>query len=118
MPADVINYSALDFWWKVAITLLNLAIGLYLFWERHNDANKRRIDTMEDDMDTRLENHGARLANIEAKLGDMPSHEDIGHVHDRITRLGEDVKLITGEMSGIKTTLNLIHQHLLNWSAK
>ncbi len=115
---DQINYGALDFWWKVGITLINLAIGLYLFWERHNDANKRRIDTMERDVDDRLDDHGARLAKIEAKLDDMPSHEDIGHVHDRITRLGEDVKLITGEMTGIKTTLNLIHQHLLNWSAK
>lgn len=113
-----IDYGALDFWWKVAITLLNLAIGLYLFWERHNDAGKRRIDSMERDMDTRLDNHGARLAKIEAKIDDMPSHDDIGHVHDRITGVGENVKLMTGEMTGIKTLLHTIHQHLLNGSTK
>lgn len=112
------DYSALDFWWKVAITLLNLAIGVYLFWERHNNATSKRIGQLESDVDDRLDGHSTRLAKIEARVDQLPSHDDLGDLHDRINAVAAGMNTMTGELAGVKTTLNLIHQHLLNNGGK
>lgn len=104
----------MDFWWKVVITVLNLAIGVYLFWERHNDSTSKHIDTMESDIDKRLDNHASRLAKVEALVESLPSHDDLGDLHERINHVSSGMDRLSGEMTGIKTTLNLIHQHLLS----
>lgn len=108
------DYAALDFWWKVSITLLNMGIGIYLFWERHNDGTSRHIDKMETDLDARLDDHASRLAKVEARVELLPSHDDLGDLHERINHVSSGMDTLTGELSGIKTTLNMIHQHLLN----
>lgn len=108
------DYTALDFWWKVSITLLNMGIGVYLFWERHNDSTSRHLDTMEHDLDTRLDNHASRLAKVEASVALLPDHDDLGDLHSRINEVSSGMSNLTGELSGIKTTLNLIHQHLMS----
>lgn len=108
------DYTAADFWWKAFITVINMAIGAYLFWERHNDGTTRRIETLEADLDERLDDHSSRLSKVEARMSLMPSHEDLGDLHERINDVSKGLNTLTGEMTGIKTTLGLIHQHLLN----
>lgn len=112
------DYAAADFWWKVFLSVINIAIGVYLFWERHNDGTKNRIDRMEADIDTRMDDHSSRLAKVEARIDLLPSHDDLGDLHERINDVAKGLNTITGEMSGIKTTLGLIHQHLLNGNGK
>lgn len=108
------DYTAADFWWKVFITVINMGIGVYLFWERNNDGTRRRIDTLETDLDTRLDNHASRLAKVESRIEMLPNHEDLSDLHERINEVSKNIHTLTGEMTGIKTTLGLIHQHLLN----
>lgn len=67
------DYSALDFWWKVAITLLNFGIGVYLWYERREDKTSSRIVQIVDsisrlktDMDTRMDDTRHRLTRLEA----------------------------------------------------
>ncbi|MDP2830180.1 MAG: DUF2730 family protein [Sulfuricellaceae bacterium] len=108
------DYMAADFWWKTAITVINMGIGAYLFWERHNDVTQRRIDTLETDLDGRMDNHAMRLSRVESRIEMLPSHEDLSDLHERINEVSKAVHTLSGEMSGIKTTLGLIHQHLLN----
>lgn len=108
----------MDFWWKVFITVINMGIGAYLFWERHNDGTKRRIDVLETDLDDRLDDHSSRLAKVEARMELLPSHEDLGDLHERINDVSKNLNTLTGEMTGVKTTLGLIHQHLLNGGNK
>lgn len=110
----MLDYAALDFWWKVVLTLINLAIGVYLFWERHNNATTKRIDEMETRLDDRLDDHANRLAKVEAQVEALPDHSDIGDLHERINAVERAVNTMAGELTGIRTTLNLIHQHLLN----
>lgn len=108
------DYTAADFWWKVGITILNLGIGVYLFWERHNDGTSNRISTFEKNTDTRLDDHSARISKAEARLDGLPDHDDLGDLHNRINQVTSGMDKVTGELSGMKTTLNLIHQYLLN----
>ncbi len=110
----MVDYTAADFWWKVCITTINMAIGAYLFWERHNDGTRRRIDDMETDLDTRMDNHASRLSRVESRIEMLPGHEDLSDLHERINDVSKAVHTLYGETTGIKTTLGLIHQHLLN----
>lgn len=67
---------------------------------------------------THLDDHAVRLSELESHLEMMPGHKDIGDLHERINEVSKSVHTLTGEMTGIKTTLGLIHQHLLNGGGK
>lgn len=108
------DYTAADFWWKVFITVINMGIGAYLFWERHSDGTTRRIAAMETDLDTRMDNHASRLARVESRIETLPNHNDLTALHERINEVSKNIHTLTGEMTGAKTTLGLIHQYLLN----
>jgi len=112
------DYTAAEFWWKAFITVINMGIGAYLFWERHNDVTRRRIDVLEADLDGRLDNHATRLSRVESSIEILPNHKDLGALHERINDLSRAVHTLSGEITGIKTTLGLIHQHLLNGGGK
>ena len=112
------DYMAADFWWKAFITVINMGIGAYLFWERHNDVTQRRIDALETDLDQRLDGHSVRLSRVESRIEMLPNHEDLGDLHERINEVSKNIHTLTGEMTGAKTTLGLIHQHLLNGGRK
>lgn len=112
------DYTAMDFWWKVFITVINMGIGAYLFWERHNDVTQRRIDTLETDLDGRMDSHATRLSRVESRIEMLPNHADLSDLHERINNVSKNIHTLTGEMTGAKTTLGLIHQHLLNGGGK
>jgi Protein of unknown function (DUF2730) len=108
------NYEAYDFWWKILLTVINLGLGAYLFWERHDESIKKRLDKMDSEVDARLDNHASRVAKIEARMEVLPSHDNLGDLHDRINDVSSGMNTMTGELTGIKSTLSLIHNHLLN----
>lgn len=108
------DYAAWDFWWKVFISVMNIGIGIYLFWERHNDGTTNRISIVEDASERGLKEHSERLAKLEGRLDQLPDHDDLGDLHERINHVSSGMDTLTGELSGIKTTLNLIHQYLLH----
>lgn len=108
------DLATMDFLWKVLMTLINLGIGVYLFWERHNDATARRIDRMEKEVDDRMDEHSSRLSRLETQVSQLPDHADMGDLHERINIVTRGVDTISGELTGIRTTLHLIHTHLLS----
>lgn len=110
----MIDYSALDFWWKTSITLINLAIGAYLFWERHNDATSKRIQHLETDVDKRLDNHSRQLSRIDEHLKHVPTDNDLNVIHQRIDALLSEFKEVKGEFHAANHMLKVIHQHMLN----
>ena len=112
------NYQAMTFWWMVGLTLVNAAIGVYLYWERNNNATTKRIDEMEKDVDKRLDGHSTRLSRVESGIKGLPTHKDLADLHERINDVARDINTLTGEATGMKTTLNLIHQYLLNGGGK
>ena len=89
-------------------------IGVWLYLEHRSDKTNGRIDQVE----TTLEGHGIQLAAISANASNAPTHNDIGDLHNRVTDLSRNVSSLAGEFSGVKTVLNLIHQHLLNRDSK
>lgn len=83
------------------------------FTERFSRAEKR-LATLEGDLKT----VDGRLAKAEAELESLPSHEDLGKLYERINALAEGVQRLSGEFSGAKRTLDLLHEFLLEGGYK
>lgn len=112
------DYSALDFWWKVAITVLNAGFCIYMYLVTRNRVTNERITTLQENVDTRLDDHSDRLARIEQDALHAPTHEDLKRIHARIDETAKSMARIEGEFAGTNHTLNLIHEYLLNGKNK
>lgn len=111
---DNLNYQAMGFWWMVALTISNMGTGLYLFWERHNNATSSRIKHLEEDMDRRLDHHAQKLAQLDEHIKHVPTDQDLSRLHSRIDGLVSEFKELTGEFKGANHMLKVIHQHMLD----
>ncbi len=112
------DYAALDFWWKVSITLMNAGMGLYLYLVNRNRVTNERIGTLQTNVDLRLDNHTERLARLEQDVRHAPTHDDLKRLHARIDEMTGSMRRLEGEFSGANHTLSLIHEHLLNGGGK
>lgn len=83
------------------------------FTERFTRAEKR-LSTLEVD----LKSVDGRLSKAEAELEAMPSHDDLAKLYERINVLAEGVQHLSGEFSGAKRTLDLLHEFLLDGGHK
>ncbi|MHB1053513.1 MAG: DUF2730 family protein [Thiobacillus sp.] len=107
------DYTAADFWWKVTITLMNMAIGVYLFWERNNNATKNRIDELEGDVDKRLDDQGSRLMRVETQVQHLPQVADLEKLYERVRTVDHTTTKMEGEFQEVRRTLSLIHSYLM-----
>lgn len=107
------NYQALTFWWMVGLTLLNAAIGVYLYWQRNNDVATRRISKMEGDVDARMDTHSERLTQIETQVKHMPQTPDLEKLYERIRIVDHTTTKMEGEFQEVRRTLGLIHSYLM-----
>jgi len=73
-----------------------------------------RVDVVEKRVDDKLDSHGERITRLEGG----PTHGRIDEAHTRITDVMQSVSELAGEVKGVKTVLNLIHDHLLNGRGK
>lgn len=118
------DYTAADFWWKVGITILNLAIGWYLWYERRSDASTERINKIEDSMAHAIKLMSDRLTSVERDTSHAPTHADLSKLYERmagtehrlserIDGVGGAVKRIEGENAAQTRILNLVYQSLV-----
>lgn len=107
------DYTALDFWWKTSITVINMAIGVYLWWERHNNATAKRIEHLEEDVDKRLDSHARQLSRMDEHLKHVPTDSDLTQIHQRIDALMSEFKEVKGEFHQANHTLKMLHQYML-----
>jgi hypothetical protein len=118
------NYQAMSFWWMVGLTLFNASIGLYLFWERHNNATSSRIKSLEDCLESGLSDHGKQISTLNEHIRHTPTHNDLAKLYERmggteqrlserIDVVGGAVKRIEGENAAQTRILNLVYQSLV-----
>lgn len=118
-----------------AITLMVLlgnTIGtLILFLRRRNDQRAKAMEERQDKYDEKLAQQGSRLGSeiaerkeesalvkqrlalVEQGLKDMPKHEDLRRIADRLGLLERDVGSIDAKTDGIKETVNTIRDLLM-----
>lgn len=118
------DYTVADFWWKVAITLINAGIGWYLWYERRSDVTNQRIGKIEETMDKSLDNISFRLTSLESDTRHAPTHLDLSKLYERISgtehllgerieEVGGAVRRIEGENAAQTRILNLVYESLV-----
>lgn len=82
--------------------LVMLVMGAWLRRAQRDQVTQAQIQAID-----------ARLSRAEARIEQMPDHDDLGDLHDRVNQVKAGMDTMTGELTGIRTTLNLIHNYLL-----
>lgn len=99
---------------RVLEFLMVSALSFYVYISNKDKATNARIDAMEKRLDDKLDGHVERITKLEGG----PTHGHLDEVHERITDVAVNISTLSGEMLGMKTVLNLIHEHLLNGKNK
>ena len=93
--------------------ILTWGVALYMYMANKNKVTNERITRLEDDFDGKLDTHADRLARLEARAEQAPTHEDLAGLHEKINSVASGVNSLGGQFEGVKNLLNTIHQHLL-----
>lgn len=90
---------------------LTWGIGFYVHLANKNKATTDRIERVESEVGQLLSQHSERLARLESLLAQMPSHNDLGKLYDRVNDQSRDVARMAGELSHMNDNLRmLLHQ--------
>ena len=109
-------------WMKLGVVLLGLLVNvasfMYVRSSNKDKATKDQIDSMEADLDGKLDSQAERITRLESHAENSPNHVDMGCIHEKINQLRAEVGLLTGKFIGVKNLLNTLNQHLLNGGKK
>lgn len=91
--------------------LVPIACGLAVLWQRAT-ADMRRSADWRARVDERLSDMDGRLAALERLRG--PTHEDMQRISAGVNDVDGRLARVEGEIKGLRGSLELIQQHLLN----
>jgi hypothetical protein len=110
------DYAAMDFWWKVAITLMNGGVWLYMYLVNRNRVTNGRIDQLETDLGRDIQQHSERISRLEQGAKGSPSHTDLRKIYERIAGVEGSISRIEGENTAQTRILNLVYESLIDRS--
>ena len=83
------------FGFQVLQFLLTGGIGVYVYLTNKDKVTNDRISRLEDDIDTKLDVQGERIAKLEANAEKAPTHNDLASIHEKINGVSDDVANMT-----------------------
>lgn len=90
------------------------AIGIYVYLTAKNRVTNERIGKLEKDLDEKLDDHGERIARLEAHVERAVTHDDLGKVYGTIKGVDGKVSAIGGQLTGIDATLRQIVARIIS----
>lgn len=96
------------FLFQILQFLLTGGIGIYVYLTAKNRVTNERISVLENDLDTKLDSHGERIASLEASAKGAPTHNDLSAIHEKINKVGGDVREMAGALRGVNDNLQLL----------
>lgn len=96
------------FLFQVLQTLLTGGIGIYVYLSNKNRVTNDRISLLQNDVDSRLDDHSERLARQEAAAEKSPTHTDLSALHEKVNAVAREVSGMAGELKGISDGMRLI----------
>jgi uncharacterized coiled-coil DUF342 family protein len=102
------NFNAQE-WISTVISLLAIVLTLVLFRTRSNREELSGLREKDDDQE-------ARLTTLEERVANLPTHEQMGQMHEKINKVGNEVKQMHGEFNawkeGANRQLDIIQNYL------
>lgn len=102
-----------EFAFQVLQFLLTGGIGVYVYMSGKDTVTNGRISKLEEDIDSKINSQGERIAKIEARAEKAPTHDDLARLYEKINKQSECLHRLEGEFEGVKRTLQLIHETLM-----
>lgn len=106
----------IEFWkfgFQVLQFLITGALAVYVYLSNRDKVTNDRISKLEDDLDDKLDGHGERIAKLETRTENSPTHDDLSGIHEKINAVSASISTLSGEFTGVRNLLNTIHQYLL-----
>lgn len=96
----------------LAISVANLAltwgVALYMYLANKNKVTNVRINKLQEDIDEWKFDHSERIVVLETSVKSVPTHDDLGGIHERITDVGLKVSSQGAKLDGIDATLRML----------
>lgn len=105
-----------QFWLSIINICGTITLGFYtrrIDRDRVKAAQMHLTDRRLTENEKILAKQKEKIARIEERLENLPTHENIGKVYERINAVHGAVEKLTGVISGIKSSLEMIHEYLL-----
>ncbi len=103
------DYEAAKFWLQVALIIMNIGVWLFVWNSNKNSVTNEKINVLENEIETKLENHAEKLGRMDERLKYAIGHPELKPVYERINSVDKQL----GEIRGKMHTLDLIHEMLL-----
>jgi hypothetical protein len=112
--------------------LLTGGIGFYVYLSNKNRVTNERVSNMKDsidarlvsmesDIDTKLDNHSARITGVETTVRHLPTTRDIAELRTMVADVSGKLSGVTAEVSGIhhllkplQESVNRINDYLMS----
>lgn len=109
MPIDPATSKAIQFWMLIGNSVVMVVGAIYAWIVNRTKANKVEIDGVKQGVDEL----GTRITRVEGELENRPGHAEIALLHEKINEVRRQVSETAGKVGSIDSTLQLIHQTLL-----
>ena len=106
---SVFSLGALRFVFDVVLTLALGGVALYTYLVNRTKANRVAIDRQ----DMRIQDLSHRVTSVERDVRHLPGHTEIAALHEKVNLISNHLSTMTGEFSGVRNTLDVIHRIML-----
>ena len=104
------NLETVYIWVDIVQGVGTIGVWAYVWWMNR----KQRFDARFHRVETRLEDHGDRLKDVEGACKHAPGHNELGKVYERINDVAGQVGRLAGEMKANGGVLARIEECLLH----
>lgn len=101
------DHELLKFWFDVVQSFAMGGITLWMWAANRRAARKAEVDE-------KLAKLNDRVTVAEGRIESAPDHDDLKRIYDRMDDVSGELKSLVGEFQGVRRTLELLHQHLLD----
>lgn len=101
------------FLFQVLTFLMTAAVGVYVYMSNKDKVTNDRIGKLEEDLDNKLDGHIERIVALETKADNSLTHNDLSDIHEKINGVSNKISELSGQFSGTKNILDLIHKTLM-----
>jgi phage shock protein A len=107
---DDVDYTAMRFWFDVIQVVGICALTVYTYVVNRTKANRAAIDRV----DEKVDGLALRLNQLESDVRNMPDHDDLGDLHEKVNTIANSMSKIEGALTALSSNMALIHEYLLN----
>lgn len=99
--------QSVKYWFDLLQTLAIIGVTFWIWNADRKAARKKEVD----DEIARL---SQRVTVVEERVKAAPNDEDLKRIYDQIGTVSGELQELVGEFRGVRRTLDLLQEHLLN----